>query len=107
MEAPHALQISVDPDAVLQGSLALLGDPLAIRLLFALEEPKRFGDLQRPGTSSKTLSGRLKRMERLGLVSKTLYAEVPPRTVYALTPKGSELVSHLLAMVEWEHSWRQ
>lgn len=107
MKAPNAIQLSVEP--ALQGAITLLGDRLTVRLVLALEGADlRFGQLQGVGkASSKTVSARLKDMERHGLVTRTLYAEVPPRVVYALTPKGRELVSIVLGLAEWEQAWAQ
>jgi DNA-binding HxlR family transcriptional regulator len=60
----------------------------------------RFSDLRRSlsGISPKTLSTRLKDLENKGIVSRTVYPEVPPRVEYSLTKKGRELEDILLAM---------
>ena len=53
----------------------------------------RFTELQAsvPGVSQKVLAGVLRQMERDGLVHRTVYAEVPPRVDYTLTPMGATL----------------
>lgn len=53
----------------------------------------RFSELQSAvhGVSQKVLASVLRQMERDGLVSRTVYAEVPPRVDYALTPIGATL----------------
>lgn len=58
-----------------------------------LDGPKRFTALRTalPGINPKTLSARLQRFELTGLVTRTAYAEVPPRVEYALTPAGQRL----------------
>lgn len=58
-----------------------------------LTGPKRFGQLQRSlaGISPKTLSLRLDELEQDGLITKTSFAEVPPRVEYALSAKGQSL----------------
>src|SRR4051812_33500013 len=62
--------------------------------------PKRFSELEKSvGTiNPRTLSQRLDDLEQHGIVTKTSYAEVPPRIEYALTEKGKDLVPVLRAM---------
>lgn len=45
------------------------------------------------GISTKVLSERLRKLTTYGLLAKHVYAEVPPRTEYSLTPNGQKLVS--------------
>ncbi len=67
---------------------------------------KRFKELSgQISGSTKTLSSRLKRLESLGLISRTLHAEVPPRVEYALSEKGIEFVQILSGLVEWNAGW--
>jgi DNA-binding HxlR family transcriptional regulator len=65
--------------------------------------PKRFGELERGlgGISAKVLAQVLRELARNGLVTRTLYPEVPPRTVYALTDMGETLVVPLAALRDW------
>ncbi|RMF80115.1 MAG: transcriptional regulator [Chloroflexi bacterium] len=60
----------------------------------------RFGELQQAlgNISPKTLSQRLKMLEHAGIVSRTIYAEVPPRVEYTLTEKGQALTDIMEAM---------
>jgi len=82
---------------VLDGSWATL----IVRDL--LTGPKRFTELRAgmPGISPKTLSSRLQRFVRTGLVTRTAYAEIPPRVVYELTPAGARLEVVLDTMAAW------
>src|SRR5579863_1251386 len=72
------------------------------------DEPQRFAALHRRigGISQKMLTQTLRRLERDGLVQRTVYAEVPPRVVYALTPLGHTLWEPLATLRDWaeEHS---
>ena len=54
----------------------------------------RPGALERhlAGISTKVLSERLRKLTAYGVLSKRVYAEVPPRTEYSLTPTGQKLV---------------
>ena len=61
---------------------------------------RRFSELQRglPGISPKMLTGRLKMLQANGLVDKTIYPCIPPKTEYNLTKLGKELEKVILAM---------
>lgn len=64
---------------------------------------KRYSELLQSlqGISPKMLAARLKFMEEQGLISKTIYPEVPPRTEYCLTAKGQGLQRVIAAMAEF------
>jgi DNA-binding HxlR family transcriptional regulator len=47
------------------------------------------------------LTQTLRRLERDGLVTREVFAEVPPRVVYTLTPMGSSLIGPLTAVSDW------
>jgi DNA-binding HxlR family transcriptional regulator len=63
----------------------------------------RFGDLktQLEGISGKVLTETLRDLERDGLVTRHVHAEVPPRVEYELTPLGLTLHEPLLALCRW------
>ncbi|MFF6952269.1 winged helix-turn-helix transcriptional regulator [Streptomyces iakyrus] len=67
------------------------------------EQILRFTQLREalPGISPHTLTSRLRQFERHGIVTRTTYAEIPPRVVYALTPLGEGLRDVLEAMGTW------
>lgn len=60
-----------------------------------------------PGISTKTLIHRLRSLEQRGIVERRLYAEVPPRVEYALTPKGREIQVVLRALDQVGQRWLQ
>ena len=68
-----------------------------------LDGTKRFGELRRSleGISPRTLSQRLRELEGQGIVSRVVYAEVPPRVEYSLTEKGNSLGAILEQMKVW------
>lgn len=76
---------------------------LIVRVLLYRGEPTRFGELQReiPGVSKKTLTRNLRELENVGLITRTVFAEVPPRVEYALTEAGAELMPVFLSMKKW------
>jgi len=67
----------------------------------------RFSALERSlaGISPKTLSERLKSLEKAGVVTRKAYAEVPPRVEYSLTPMGLDLIPLIEHMREYGTKW--
>jgi DNA-binding HxlR family transcriptional regulator len=93
-----------EPECGIARFLQLLEGPwatLVVREL--LTGPHRFNELMGalPGISAHTLTSRLRRFEKYGLVTRTAYAEIPPRVVYELTSLGQELRTVLNAMNDW------
>lgn len=74
---------------------------LILRDLFS--GPKRFCELERSvgSINPRTLSQRLDDLESHGIITKQSFAEVPPRTEYTLTEKGTELFPVLQQMAAW------
>lgn len=68
-----------------------------------LEGTKRFGELKKSvgNISQKVLTANLRSKEDAGLLTRKVYAEVPPRVEYALTETGYSLKHVLDAMVAW------
>ena len=84
--------------------LTLLDGPWATLIVRELlQGPQRFTELRDalPGISAHTLTHRLKGFERHGLVTRTAFAETPPRVVYELTSLGAGLRDVLEAMRKW------
>jgi DNA-binding HxlR family transcriptional regulator len=84
--------------------LDLIADKWTALVIGALEdEPQRFSQIQRriDGISQKMLTQTLRSLERDGLVGRTVYAEVPPRVVYTLTPLGETLCAPIAAIRHW------
>ncbi len=64
---------------------------------------RRFGELRSSlaGISSKTLTDRLRELSDDGLVTRTMYAEIPPRVEYALTDRGRAAAPIIDALGSW------
>lgn len=65
--------------------------------------PWRFNELKRSleGVSQKVLTASLRSMEEDGLITRTVYPEVPPRVEYALSDLGETMQPIMKAMAEW------
>ncbi len=72
-------------------------------MVFLQGKARRFSELQRmiTGISQKVLTQTLRSLERDGLLTRTVYPEVPPRVEYALTPLGTTLIAPLAALRDW------
>jgi len=81
----------------------LRGKWKAVIMCHLSDGPKRFLELQKItyGVSQKVLSESLKQLEFDEIITKQIYAEVPPRVEYSLTDKGKELVPALKIIEEW------
>lgn len=93
-----------DDKGCVMKALKIIGSKWTILILRELcEGTKRFGELQRAltGISPKTLSVRLDELEKNGVISKKVFAEVPLRVEYSLTPKGQSLREIIGKMKEW------
>lgn len=66
-------------------------------------KPLRPSELHKlfPGATPRVLDFQLKEMVEDGLVSKTIYPELPPRSEYAITPLGTTLIPIIDSMIEW------
>ncbi|MEH0554018.1 winged helix-turn-helix transcriptional regulator [Streptomyces sp. B21-101] len=92
------------PECGVARFLTLLNGPWATLIVRELlHGPHRFTQLRDtlPGISPHTLTSRLRQFERHGIVTRTTYAEIPPRVEYALTPLGEGLRNVLEAMDTW------
>jgi DNA-binding HxlR family transcriptional regulator len=57
------------------------------------------------GFSTRTLSNRLKELEKSGILERQRYNEIPPRVEYRLTKKGQELVESVIGILQWMRKW--
>ena len=97
------------PDCPVATTVQLIGNKwklLIIRNLLA--RPWRFNELHRDleGISQKVLTDSLRQMESDGLITRTVYAEVPPRVEYALSALGESLRPILDSMQVWGSDYK-
>ena len=98
------------PACPVETTLALIGDKWKVLILRDLMPgTKRFGELKKSigHVTQKVLTAQLRDMEEKGLVSRRVYAEVPPRVEYSLTELGRSLALVLGAMQTWGESYQQ
>ena len=69
---------------------------------------KRFGELKKSvgNVSQKVLTAQLRDREESGLVHREVYAEVPPRVEYSLTPLGKSLKPILDSLWNWGEEYK-
>lgn len=83
-----------------------IGDKWSLLTLYALGQGTlRFSQLQREiqGVSQKMLTQTLRGLERDGLVSRRVYATVPPKVEYSLTPLGESLAKVITTLRTWAY----
>ena len=98
------------PPCPVATTLMLIGNKWKIFIIQQLmERPFRFGELRRaiPGISEKVLTDNLRAMEKDGLVTRTVFAEVPPHTEYALSELGNTMRPIILSMASWGTGYQQ
>jgi DNA-binding HxlR family transcriptional regulator len=81
-----------------------IGDKWTMLVVATLREgPLRYTDLQRgiPAISQRMLTLTLRQLQQDGLVTRTAYAEVPPRVEYALTPLSRSLLEIVTPLINW------
>ena len=91
-------------DCPIEGTLDLIGGRWKGSILFVLsEKTRRFSELRRlfPRISQRMLTNQLRELEADGLVHREVYAQVPPKVEYSLTPHGTTLLPILKAMFAW------
>jgi DNA-binding HxlR family transcriptional regulator len=71
--------------------------------LFAAKAPVRFSELERrvEGVNQKMLIQQLKELEKHGIVTRTIYPQVPPKVEYALSEVGLALGPSIEALIDW------
>ena len=97
-------KIPVDLDCPLRLTMSLMGSKWKSCILDKLRHgPLRPSELHRlfPEAAPRVLDLQLKELVADGLVAKTIYPELPPRSEYAITPLGLSLLPIIDAMLAW------
>jgi DNA-binding HxlR family transcriptional regulator len=88
----------------IDATLEVIGGKYKVAVLFHLKDGvRRFGELRRlvPTATQRMLTTQLRELERDALITRKVFAEVPPRVDYALSAEGKSLLPILTAMCEW------
>jgi DNA-binding HxlR family transcriptional regulator len=94
----------LDANCPLRQMFDLIGDRWTSTVLFVISDGvKRYSELQRqiPDVTKKMLMQTLRSLERDGLVARTVYPVIPPKTEYRLTPLGLRILEPIAALAEW------
>jgi DNA-binding HxlR family transcriptional regulator len=107
-EVPMGVVQAPDHDSercrVIRETFDRLGDKWSLLVISILSHgPQRFTVLKygAEGISQRMLTLTLRKLERDGLVTRTAFAEVPPRVEYDLSPLGRTLVDPVTALADW------
>ena len=98
------------PPCPVEITLSMMSDRWKVLILRdLLDGTKRFGELRKSigKVSQKVLTANLRSMEDDGLVSRKVFADVPPRVEYTLTETGMSLKPILDSMVIWGENYRK
>ena len=111
--AQRAVRIAAENshhDCDFRDMLSRVGDKWSLLVIFILESRStrraRFSDLKRsiPGISQRMLTATVRNLERDGMLTRHVYAEVPPRVEYELTALGKGLTEPVRGLVSWLQS---
>ena len=97
-------------DCEFRDMLSRIGDKWSLLVILILEgmprKRGRFSDLKRsiPGISQRMLTATVRNLERDGMLTRHVYAEVPPRVEYELTTLGRGLMDPVHGLVTWLQS---
>lgn len=98
------------PECPVATTVAVIGSKWKLLILRNLmARPWRFNELKRDiaGISQKVLTDSLRALEADGIVTRTVYAEVPPRVEYALSPIGESMRPIISAMERWGNEYKE
>ena len=98
------------PECPVQTTVQLIGSKWKLLIMRnLLARPWRFNELQKSidGISQKALTEALRSMEADGIVSRTVYPEVPPRVEYALTELGESMRPIIKSMESWGMAYKE
>ncbi len=98
--------MTVEPErhAALRKALMLVAGKWKLEILWLLHHRvHRFGELKKaiPGVTQHMLTTQLRELEADGLITRTIFAEVPPRVEYAMTAATKELEPTIHSLLAW------
>ena len=101
----NVIRSEIYPGCPIRNILARISDKWSLLLVYTLDQHEcmRFNALQKeiPDISQKMLTVTLRTLEEDGLVARHIYAEVPPRVEYSLTPRAKTLIPYIYGLISW------
>ncbi|EHL96410.1 HTH-type transcriptional activator HxlR [Acetobacteraceae bacterium AT-5844] len=102
-KARHS-RLDCNPGCSVEAAVSLIDGKWKCVILFhLLEGTMRFNEMRRrlPGVTQRMLTNQLRELEQDGLIIRTVYAQVPPKVEYNLSPLGHSLEPILGALKQW------
>lgn len=104
MASPRLRKLGNWPGCPVEGVLSLIdGKWKGVILFHLLDGTLRFNEIRRkvPNVTQRMLTNQLRELEADGLVVRTIYAQVPPKVEYSLSPLGESLEPVITALKAW------
>ncbi len=101
--SPH-VRLDCNPGCSVEATISLIdGKWKCVMLFHLLDGTRRFNELRRrvPEATQRMVTNQLRELEADGLVERRVYAEVPPKVEYSLSPLGRSLEPVLMALKAW------
>ena len=98
------------PECPVATTVQIIGSKWKLLILRnLLQRPWRFNELKKSleGISQKVLTDSLRSMEADGIITRTVYPEVPPRVEYALNDLGQSMRPIIMAMEKWGINYKK
>jgi DNA-binding HxlR family transcriptional regulator len=102
--------MKTEPWCPVASTVGIIGGKWKPMILLQLKDgPRRFNELRRllPQVTQRMMTLQLRSLERDGIVTRTVSADVPPTVEYAFSPRGLTLAPILIAMEHWGERNRQ
>lgn len=93
-----------NPGCAVEAAIALIDGKWKCVILFhLLSGTRRFNELRRaiPGVTQRMLTNQLRELEEDGLITRKIYAEVPPKVEYTLSELGHSMTPILISLKDW------
>lgn len=104
MTKPKHSRFDCSPGCAVEAAISLIdGKRKSVVLYHLLDGTLRFNELRRqiPGVTQRMLTNQLRELEEDGLIERKVYAQVPPKVEYSLSPLGRSIEPILLALKDW------
>ena len=96
-------------ESPIERAMELIGDKYSFQIIHILSQfdCQRFVELEQqiPGISPRTLSARLKHLEKFRLINRHQFSTIPPKVEYKLTERGRALATTLKTLETWVNTW--